>query len=332
MTPARDGGRRPTSPNHNTPTTHNTHSPHAPAHLPDLEALALLVAVADTGSLGKAAARTGISQPSATGRMATLERRLGLRLLTRTPSGSRLTPEGAMVTDWARRVLEQAEALVTGAEALRTKADHRLAVAASLTIAEHLVPKWLLEFRQTRPEIRVGLTVANSHQVVELLRTTDTDLGFVEGPWVPRDLHSVVVGRDRLAVVVAPSHPWARRRQPLSGPELADEPLLVRETGSGTRDVLEKALDPHGGLAVPLLELGATAPLKSAALAGTGAAVMSVLAVAEDVAAGRLVEVEVAAELALARTLRAVWPKGRELGTAAGWLVRVARGGGRIRD
>ena len=98
--------------------------------------------------------------------MATLERRLGLKLLERTTSGSRLTSDGAMVTDWARRVLEQAEALVEGAEALRTHADERLAVAASLTIAEHLVPKWLIELRQLRPATRVGLTVENSHQVV----------------------------------------------------------------------------------------------------------------------------------------------------------------------
>ena len=294
--------------------------------LPDLEALQLLVAVADTGSLGKAAARAGISQPSASARMATLERRLGLRLLERTTSGSKLTGDGAVVTDWARRVLEQAEALVEGAEALRTRASDRLAVAASLTIAEHLVPKWLQQLRQLRPATRVGLTVANSHQVIATMRQGDADLGFVEGPWVPRDLHSAVVGRDRLAVVVAPAHPWARRRQPLTAAELAAEPLLLREPGSGTREVLETALAAHDGPAVPLLELGATAPLRSAALAGGGAAVLSVLAVAEDIAAGRLIEVEVVPEVALRRTLRAVWPRGRELGDAAGYLVQVARG------
>lgn len=296
--------------------------------LPDLDALQLLVAVADTGSLGKAAARTGVSQPSASARMATLERRLGLKLLERTTSGSRLTADGAMVTDWARRVLEQAEALVEGAQALRTRADERLAVAASLTVAEHLVPKWLIELRRVRPATRVGLIVENSHQVVTALRAGQAELGFVEGPWVPRDLRSAVVGRDRLAVVVAPSHPWARRREPLRAAELAAEPLLLREPGSGTREVLEAALAAHDGPAVPLIELGATAPLRSAALAGTGPAVLSVLAVAEDVAAGRLVEVPLAEDVcvALRRTLRAVWLRGRELGEAAGALVRVARG------
>ena len=294
--------------------------------LPDLDALQLLVAVADTGSLGKAAARTGISQPSASARMATLERRLGLRLLERTTSGSRLTGDGAVITDWARRVLDQAEALVEGAEALRTHADERLAVAASLTIAEHLVPTWLIELRQLRPATRVGLTVENSHQVIAALRTGQAELGFVEGPWVPRDLHSAVVGRDRLVVVVAPAHAWARRKEPLTAAELAAEPLLLREPGSGTREVLEAALAAHDGPAVPLIELGATAPLRSAALAGSGPAVLSVLAVAEDIAAGRLVEVPLAEDVALRRTLRAVWPRGRELGDAAGWLVQVARG------
>jgi DNA-binding transcriptional LysR family regulator len=188
------------------------------------------------------------------------------------------------------------------------------------------MPNWLLELRRQRPEIRVGLTVANSHRVVELLRSGDADLGFVEGSWVPRDLHAAVVGRDRLAVVVAPAHPWARRRQPLTAAELAAEPLLLRESGSGTREVLEAALAAHDGPAVPLSELGATAPLRSAALGGSGPAVLSVLAVAEDVAAGRLVEIGVAADVPLGRILRAVWLRGRELSDPASGLVRVARG------
>jgi molybdate transport repressor ModE-like protein len=297
------------------------------AALPDIEALQLLVSVADTGSLGKAAARAGISQPSASSRMATLERRLGLRLLERSPSGSKLTAAGTVVTDWARRVLEATEMLVEGAAALRTQTRDQLTVAASLTIAEHLMPKWLLELRQRQPSTRVGLQVTNSHQVIETLRRGEADLGFVEGSWVPKDLKATIVGRDRLAVVVAPSHPWARRRQPMSGAELAAEPLLLRESGSGTREVLEAALAPYDGPAVPLIELGATAPLRSAALSGSGPAVLSVLAVAEDIAAGRLVEVELD-DVDLGRVLRAVWLRGHEVSGSAALLVAVARGRG----
>ncbi|CAM5527894.1 hypothetical protein SFUMM280S_03001 [Streptomyces fumanus] len=102
-----------------------------PRPLPDLHALQLLVCVAETGSLGRAAARLRISQPSASARMRTLERRLGLRLLDRSTSGSRLTPAGAVVGDWARSLLEQAEALVEGAAALPAQRGGTLAAGAA---------------------------------------------------------------------------------------------------------------------------------------------------------------------------------------------------------
>lgn len=292
--------------------------------LPDLEALELLVAVADTGSLGQAAARQGISQPSASTRMSTLERRLGVRLLVRSPSGSRLTSAGLIVTDWARAVLEQAYALVEGTAALRAVRTGRLRVTASLTIAEHLVPGWLVTLRDVDPGVHVELNVANSAHVIERLRAGDADLGFIEGRGAPRDLHGRAVARDRLVVVVAPGHPWARKRRPLRPVELAATPLLLREAGSGTRETLEAALSAYGGVTEPVLELGATAPLRAAAISGTAPAVLSALAVADEIAAGRLVEVP--SELPLGRVLRAVWPRGRELPDAAVRLLRVARG------
>ena len=292
--------------------------------LPDLEALELLVAVAETGSLGQAAARQRISQPSASARMRTLERRLGVRLLVRSPSGSRLTPAGLVVTDWARTVLEPAYALVEGAAALRARQHGRLRVAASLTIAENLMPGWLVTLRDVDPGVHVELSVTNSTHVIERLRGDEADLGFIEGRGAPRDLHSRAVARDRLVVVVAPSHAWARKRRPLRPVELATTPLLLREPGSGTRETLEAALASYGGVAEPALELGGTAPLRLAAMSGTAPAVLSALAVADEVAAGRLVEVP--NDLSLDRVLRAVWPRGRELPDAALRLLRVARG------
>ncbi len=292
--------------------------------LPDLETLELLIAVAETGSLGQAAARQGISQPSASVRMRTLERRLGVQLLLRSPSGSRLTSSGLVVADWARAVLDQAYALVESAAALRTRRRDRLRVTASLTIAEHLVPGWLVALREVDPGVQVELNVANSTHVIERLRCGEADLGFIEGQGAPRDLHSRAVGRDRLVVVVAPGHPWARKRRPLRPVELTTTPLLLREAGSGTRETLEAALSPYGGIAEPVLELGATAPLRSAAVSGTAPAVLSALAVADEIAAGRLVEVP--SELPLDRILRAVWPRGRELTAPATRLLGVARG------
>lgn len=291
--------------------------------LPDLDALELLVAVAETGSLGQAAARQGISQPSASARMRTLERRLGVRLLIRSTGGSRLTSAGLLVTDWARGVLDQAHTLVESVAVLRADRPDRFRISASLTVAEHLVPGWLVALRDLAPGLHVELDVANSANVIERLRAGGADLGFIEGRGAPRDLHSRAVSRDRLVVVVAPGHPWARRRRPLRPADLAAGPMLMREVGSGTRDTFEAALAAHGLAAEPALELGATGPLRAAAASGTAPAVLSVLAVAGDIAAGHLVEVP--SELRLERVLRAVWPRGRELPAPALCLLGVAR-------
>lgn len=180
--------------------------------VPDLGALELLLAVARLGSLGRAARARGISQPAASSRIRSMERQLGVALVERSPRGSRLTDAGALVTDWARRVVEAAEAFDAGAQALRGQRDSRLRVAASMTIAEYLLPGWLIALRARRPGTAVSLLAGNSGAVAERLLGGDADLGFVEGLQVPAGLDGTVIGQDRLVVVAAPSHPWARRR------------------------------------------------------------------------------------------------------------------------
>ncbi|MEU1308608.1 LysR family transcriptional regulator [Streptomyces cinnamoneus] len=277
--------------------------------VPDLGSLELLLAVARLGSLGRAARELGITQPAASGRLRGMERLLGVALVERSPRGSRLTDAGVLVTDWARRIVEAAEAFDAGAQALRGRRDSRLRVAASMTIAEYLLPGWLIALRTERPGTAVSLLAGNSTAVAERLLAAEADLGFVEGLDVPAGLDGAVIGHDRLVVVTAPGHPWARRRAPLTAGELAATPLILRERGSGTRQVLDAALAAHGGLSEPLLELASTTAAKAAAVSGAGPSVLSELAIGEELAARRLVEIPVT-DLPLQRTLRAVWPRG----------------------
>ncbi|BFO20063.1 hypothetical protein SHKM778_64510 [Streptomyces sp. KM77-8] len=220
-----------------------TVSPGSLGHrVPDLGALELLLAVARLGSLGGAARELGITQPAASSRIRSMERQLGVALVDRSPRGSRLTDAGALVTDWARRIVEAAEAFDVGAQALRDRRDSRLRVAASMTIAEYLLPGWLLALRAERPGTAVSLLAGNSAAVAERLLSGEADVGFVEGLTVSVGLDSAVIGHDRLIVVTAPSHAWARRRRALAAEELAATPLILREEGSGTRQVLDAAL------------------------------------------------------------------------------------------
>ncbi|MFE9554835.1 LysR family transcriptional regulator [Streptomyces sp. NPDC006692] len=277
--------------------------------VPDLGAMELLLAVARHGSLGRAARDLGITQPAASSRIRSMERLLGVTLVDRSPRGSRLTAEGVLVTDWARRVVEAAEAFDAGAQALRGRRDSRLRVAASMTIAEYLLPGWLIALRAERPGTAVSLSAGNSAVVAQRLLADEAELGFVEGLGVPAGLDSAVIAHDRLVVVAAPSHPWARRRRPLDPAELAATPLILRERGSGTRQVLDAALAAHGGLAEPLLELASTTAVKAAVVSGAGPSVLSELALGEELAAQRLVKVQVEG-VRLRRELRAVWRRG----------------------
>ena len=287
--------------------------------LPDLESLSLLVSIADRGSIGAAATAAGISQPSASKRIRALEHRLGVALLERGPQGSRLTEHGRPVVDWARAVVDSAQTLVVGAQALRADAAAGVSTAASQTIAEYVVPQWLARMRDR--EISVRLRVANSTGVIDLVRAHEVELGFVETPVVPRDLAVQVVARDRLVVVAAPGHPLARRRAPVAADELAALPLVMREGGSGTRATLERAL---AGEARAYLELDSNSAVKVVVASGTGVAVLSTLAVAGELADGRLVEVPTTG-IDLRRSLRAVWPRGRRLVGAAAELLAATR-------
>ena len=294
-----------------------------PPSTPDLIALDLLDSIAELGSLRPAALRHRMSQPAVSMRMSQLERRLGISLLERTPAGTRLTPAGERVVALSRRVLAEARAMMTGIEALVAAESSHLRVAASLTVAEHLLPGWLAALHQESPDVVLSVEVTNSAKVLDRVRDGLADVGFVEGHEheLP-GLRAVPLRGDRLVVVVDPAHPWARRASPLTGAELAATELIVREAGSGTREILADGLAPWGGIR-SRLELGSSAAILAAAQRGEGPAVLSALAVQADVDAGRLVAVATEG-IDLARVLRAVWPEDRPLAPLANRLLSAA--------
>lgn len=294
-------------------------------HVPDLDSLELLIRVASTGSLGQAAVEHGISQPAVSARVKSMERLVGFPLVTRSSRGSALTKDGALLADWAREVLHAADVLEAGITSLRADRGRRLRVAASLTVAEQLLPRWLVRLAADHPETAVSLAAMNSAEVAAVVLKGSADLGFVEGPRVPTGLDHRVVARDQLVVVAPPGHPWARLRRPLDPATLAHTRLVQREPTSGTRTALEQALRELAPLATPLLELSSTSAVRGAVAAGAGPAVLSDLAVRDDVAAGRVVVVAVR-DLDLSRALRAVWPRGqRPTGSARDLLTIAAR-------
>lgn len=285
----------------------------------DLDSLRLLIWIEERGSLGAAARELGVTQPAASARLRSLESRYGLSLVVRSHRGSRLTDDGRAVCAWAREVMAQVAHLEAGIVALGAERRGDLRIAASLTIAEYLIPRWLAELRHVLPEVHAGLNVVNSTEVLSQVRAGSVNIGFIESPAVIPDLRSRLVGNDRIAVVVPPDHAWATSRRPIGPAELVATPLVVRETGSGTRETFDRAL---GSTPTIALEANSTSAVIGAARAGVGPAVVSEIAAGSAINDGTLIDVAVA--LDLRRPLRAVWRSSTRLRSPATDLITIA--------
>lgn len=295
-----------------------------PPRVSDLTSFDLLLSVAELGSIGRAAAAHRMSQPAASARLRHLEHELGVRLLKREARGARLTTVGELVAGWVRPVVDRAADLEAGIAALRVDRQTHLRIAASLTVAEYLLPRWLIALRAADPDTVTALSCGNSTEVAAQVLGGEAEIGFVEGPTVPAGVQAREVARDELVVVVAPSHEWARRRR-VRATELATTPLVSREPGSGTRQAWEQAVREQldTDLAAPVLEVSSTTAIKAAVMGGIGPAVLSVRVVAAELAAGTLVRLAVPG-LDLTRRLRAIWPAGHDLRGPARDLLAIA--------
>ncbi|GAA2829645.1 DNA-binding transcriptional LysR family regulator [Leucobacter komagatae] len=296
---------------------------------PDIGALRALALIAETGSISAASSVLGLSQQAASLRVRSLEQELGVPLLVRSARGSRLTEAGELVVGWACLVLDAANGFGAAVAALREGQGNSLRIAASLTIAEHLLPGWIARWRglQGPSGATATLTAANSSAVIASLRSGDVDLGFVETPELPSDLSAATVGRDRIEVVVAASHPWAGRT--VSPAELAATPMVHRERGSGTRLAFERALAAAGHPleAEPAAVHETTLGARSAVMAGVAPGALSVLAVRDDIRGGRLARVAVAG-LEITRPLTALWRGADPTAAAQELLQEIAESQG----
>lgn len=290
---------------------------------PDLADLDILVEVARVGSIGRAAATRGLTQPSVSRRMDALERALGVPLLMRTRRGSALTPAGRAVVEWAETLLGCADEFSHSVATLQEQRSSAVRAAISVTIAEHHAPRWLRLLHDDHPELTVSVAVHNSTHVADLIEAGSADIGFVEAPSVRDTLHRRRVGSDRLVVAVSPEHPWAEPGVRVDAATVARTPMLLREPGSGTRETYDAALWAHGLVSTVGTVMGSNAALRSAAVAGVAPVVLSKLALGYELESGRLVEVQVEG-LSLLRPLTAVWRRGEELAGGAQALFAVA--------
>jgi DNA-binding transcriptional LysR family regulator len=254
------------------------------------EQLRIFVAVAERGHVTRAAAFLGMSQSAASAAIKALELGSGVQLFNRvgravelSPAGRRFLPEAKAVLERiaeARNVLENASQAMAGS----------IAIAASQTIASYWLPRRLAAFQDSHPAVRLDVTIGNTRQVENKVLDGTADMGLVEGRTGSDILRRARVDVDRLMLVVAQSHPEVAELAP-GQPDISSLRWIVREAGSGTREVLQDLARrmgiPFDSLSI-FLVLPSNEAIVQAVEAGAGAAIVSELVAGKAVTEGAL--------------------------------------------
>jgi DNA-binding transcriptional LysR family regulator len=253
-----------------------------------LRQLEVFLAVARAKSFRGAAEVLHLSQPALSQHVAELERELGTRLFDRLRRSVALTEAGRILEDHALRLFAT---LTSAREAIAELGGLKrgsLLVGASTTPGIYLMPTLMGEFERHYPGISVDLRIANSRVIEERVRANDLDLGVVGAHELRAGAKCLAAKLlDELVLIVPPTHPWAGRRR-LDPSRLAQERLLMREEGSATRHVTERALQRASLGIGRTLELGHTEAIKQAVMAGLGVAFVSIYAARGELETGRL--------------------------------------------
>jgi DNA-binding transcriptional LysR family regulator len=260
----------------------------------NLQNLRVFLKVAELEHITRASEELNLSQPAVTKTIQSLEHEIGLELVERQGRRIALTYAGRVLQGYARQIFalerEMEEALV----ALRDVESGEVTLAANTTAGVYLLPPIVAQFRMQYPQINLHIAILNSHEIVDEIMNWNLDFGLVEGDasTLPAALNVQLFAYDELILVVAPGHPWSSLPS-VDLEVLREGTLLMREQGSGIREVVEHSLLQHNVVVQPLFTLTDNEAIKQMVISGVGTAIVSRLSVQRELANGDLVQVRI---------------------------------------
>ena len=256
-----------------------------------LRHLRVLAAVVRTGTQSAAAEALAVTPPAVALQLRQLEETLQVALIERTPAGLRATEAGREVLATADRIEGALLDCGLAIEALRGMDGGRVAVGV-ISTAKYFAPRALAAYNRTHPKVEMRVLIGNRQETIAALESFDLDLALMGRPPETFAVEQAVVGENPHVVIAAPDHPLVGRPGlPLAA--LAGERFLLRESGSGTRTLLERLLaearlNPSVGI-----EMGSNETIKQAVMAGMGVALLSAHTIAAEARDGRLAVLDV---------------------------------------
>lgn len=256
----------------------------------DLRRLEIFVKVAEFGSFSRAAEALFLTQPTVSEHVRALEDELGVQLLDRLGRGATPTRAGTLLLGYARRLLALSREAAQAIEQFQGRVTGELTIGGSSIPGEYVMPELIGVFRGKHPDVRLSLLIGSSREVQAWVEDGRVEIGVVGAPPASRVLEARPLMADELVLVVGAEHPWAAR-QSVSLGDLREEPMIVRERGSGSRETFEQALAGAGldlGAFRVVGEIASTQAVKQAVRAGVGVSLISRRAVEDECRAGLL--------------------------------------------
>jgi DNA-binding transcriptional LysR family regulator len=284
----------------------------------NIKKLEIFVAIATTGSFSKGAEIVCISQSTASQHIAALEDTCGVRLLDRTGRGVIPTEAGKIMLVHAQQVLKSLKNTEQAILRFRQADGIELCVGGSTIPGTYILPKAIAALRASDPGITVTVEIGDSSHILSKLVGEHIELGIVGTAVDEKLFTSEALGHDVILLVARKGHHWCGRED-VQPEELLTEPIIMREKGSGTHDVVDAALRQYGIKTSDLMvstTISSSEAVKQAVLADCGVAFVSEMAVREDLKQGELVAIKLSG-LTITRRFSLVHRKGRTLSPAA---------------
>jgi DNA-binding transcriptional LysR family regulator len=265
----------------------------------------IFVAISRNESVSRAAEELSLSQSATSAALAELERQFDFKLFDRVGKSLRINEAGRQLLPQAVELLDRAEEIEAGLNGHASFGD--MNIGATLTIGNYLVTILVARFLQDHPESRIQLQVHNTRTIIQQIANHEVDLGLIEGDCHHPDIEVEPWIADELVVFCAPGHPLAQKKK-INRKDLMDEPWILREKGSGTRDTFDRAFLPYHAKLNIRLELEHTEAIKRVVESGLGISCISRLALKDAFRRGSLVPLETP-DIDLSRYFYFLWHK-----------------------
>ncbi len=257
----------------------------------ELAQLEAFLQVAHHRSFSRAAEALFLTQPSVTARIQSLEREIGERLFERTGRSVTLTDAGQAFIPHAQRALTAVQEGTDAINAVRHGDVGSIRIGASSSIATYVLPPILKAFHEARPRVHVHLSTGNTEEIIERLLAGETHVAISRLTQHP-EVESLHLYNDDLALVVAPSHPFASRGR-VTFAEAGHEPFLFFERSSSYHSLVYSMFLRVGVVPVSMMELDSMETTKHMVEAGLGISILPVVSIDRDVENKTLVRVDI---------------------------------------